>query len=97
MKHCRRRFIRTFPSSYIDFTLTCGLLLVFEVLDPLLEDPDGVLQAGDGRVELEVEAEGDSDLVVGLRDAARVVGEVLLVAAEARLQVFDGLRVVLAF
>ena len=34
-------------------------------------------------------------LVVGLGDAARVVGEVLLVAAQAGLQVLDGLRVVL--
>ena len=34
-------------------------------------------------------------LVVGLGDAARVVGEVFLVAAQAGLQVLDGLRVVL--
>ena len=34
-------------------------------------------------------------LVVGLGDAARVVGQVLLVAAQAGLQVLDGLRVVL--
>merc|ERR1719414_1545713 len=70
-------------------------LLLLQVLDALLEDADGVFGAGDGRVELEVESQGDSDLVVGLGDAARVVGEVLLVAAQAGLQVLDGLRVVL--
>ena len=84
------------PHAVFLLELTLRFLLLLEVADPLFQDADGILEAGDGRVELEVEAEGDADLVMGLGDATGVVGEVLLVAAEARVEVVDGLRVVLA-
>ena len=76
--------------------LTLRFLLFLEVLDPLFQHTDSVLQAGNGGGEFEVKPEGDADLVVRLGDAARVLREVLLVTTEACLQVLDGLRVVLA-
>ena len=65
-------------------------------LDALLQHLDGPLQAADGLLELEVEAVGDAELVVGLRDAPRVLRKQLLTTPQTRSQVLDGLGVILA-
>merc|ERR1719320_1162514 len=89
------QFLKFHCTFYKDLCGGADIGLLLLGCDPLLDDGDGALQAGDGLIELGVVAESNPELVVSFRYTPGILGE-LCPLLETGLEVLDGLLVVLA-
>merc|ERR1719320_524932 len=88
------QFLKFHCTFYKDLCGGADIGLLLLGCDPLLDDGDGALQAGDGLIELGVVAESNPELVVSFCYTPGILWELGL-PLETSLEVFDGLLVVL--